>query len=48
MPNVNKSANGHRLAGQDQRAHSGRFSLLVLAIVVMVIAVGFFMMLFTH
>jgi hypothetical protein len=48
MPNVNKPTNEDRFADQDRRAHSGRSPLVILAIVIFVIGVGFLMMLFTH
>ena len=48
MPNKNKSTNEDRFARQDQRAYSAKSPLVILAIVVIVISIGFLMMLFTH
>jgi hypothetical protein len=48
MPTENNSTSEDRFRRQDQRPHSARFSLVIVAIILIVIGVGFFMMLFIH
>jgi hypothetical protein len=47
MPKGNNSTNEDRFARQDQRAYRARSSLVIVAIIVIIIGVGFFM-LFAH
>jgi hypothetical protein len=48
MANENKSTDEGRFARQDQRPHSARLFLVIVAIILIVIGIGFFMMLFTQ
>jgi hypothetical protein len=47
MPNKNQAKDEDRFTRQD-RPYSARLFLVIVAIIVIVIGIGFFMMLFTH
>jgi hypothetical protein len=48
MPNENNSTDEDRFGRQDQRRQSAGLFLVVVAIILIVIGIGFFMMLFTQ
>ena len=48
MANENKPTDDGRFAPQDQRPYSARLFLVIVAIILVVIGIGFFMMLFTQ
>jgi hypothetical protein len=48
MANENKSTDEGRFAPQDQRPYSARLFLVIVAIILIMIGIGFFMMLFTQ
>jgi hypothetical protein len=48
MANDNKSTDEGCFSPQDQRPYSARLFLVIVAIVLIVIGIGFFMMLFTQ
>ena len=48
MPNENKSTDEDRFVQQGQRRQSAGLFLVVFAIILIVVGIGFFMMLFTQ
>ncbi|MGN6718888.1 MAG: hypothetical protein ACTHLX_16015, partial [Candidatus Binatia bacterium] len=48
MANDNKSTDKGRFSPQDQRPYSARLFLVIVAIILIVIGIGFFMMLFEN
>jgi hypothetical protein len=48
MPDESNSTDEDRLGQQDRRPNSARLFVAVVAIILIVIGIGFFMMLFTH